>query len=65
MEKLTLENNQSICIQKQNMITGTNFMNICNGEKTFVPYGNGDWLMVGLTILIVVIFGWGVKKALD
>lgn len=60
MNDIKLENNQSVCIQKQNQITGTTYINVCNGDITFVRYGSGDLLLVVLlgSIILGMIFGF-------
>lgn len=47
MEKIILENNQSACIVQKDLFTGTNYINICNGNTYYVPYN-----MLDITSLI-------------
>lgn len=54
MNNINLQNNQSTCIQTQNQITGTTYVNICTNQRTFVPYGTGDWLMFGFSIVLLI-----------
>lgn len=42
MENLNI--NKSECVKEQGMITGTNYVNICTGQTTFVPIGSADLL---------------------
>lgn len=53
MQNINLKNDQSNCIQTQNQITGTTYINICTDKTTFVPYGSGDWLGVGIASFII------------
>lgn len=65
METIKLENNQADCIKQQNMITGTNYINICTGTDQFIGYGNGDvltWLLVPVIYVGIII---GVMKILS
>lgn len=65
MTDIQLQNNESKCIQSQNQITGTSYVNICTGKTTFVPYGNGDWLGVILSVGIMIgVLIW-IKKLID
>lgn len=63
MENINLKNNQTNCIQEQVQITGTNYIDICNGKITFIPYGSGDWLLFWFAIILVLGAVFCIKKA--
>lgn len=56
METINLNNNQADCIKSQSLITGTRYNNICNGQKTFIPYGSLELLVLGLCVFIIGVF---------
>lgn len=55
-EENNINFNKSECIKEYDKLGTTIYKNICNGEKTEVPWGFSVWFMgIGFTLFILAI----------
>ncbi len=59
---INFNNNQSECIKDYQKIGVTVYQNICNGERTEVPWGIGGWLILVLLTSIFIGIAIGIIK---
>ena len=46
--------NSSECLKSYNLLSTTEYVNLCNNEINTIPWGVEGWLMFVITILIVL-----------
>lgn len=65
---MKLDVNNTVCIKQVENLGGTTIHNICNGTEHWVPWGDMDWILFAIIVVLLLFIGlvvtWAIKEVL-